>query len=148
MPYEKTHIIRQGESAEQLSARYGLPVCMLARANRALFERGLRRGDVLNIPPRSFCALRSYTVQTGDTVYSIAKRCGSTMRELMRINGLSHSALKEGSVLTLPPRRRVYVAGATDTLESICLFAGADIRTVRELNGVDEVYSGMQLFLP
>ncbi|WP_288432237.1 LysM peptidoglycan-binding domain-containing protein [uncultured Deinococcus sp.] len=43
-----------------------------------------------------------YTVQTGDTLYNVARRSGSTVEALMALNRLSTSTLQLGQVLTLP----------------------------------------------
>ncbi|WP_147372811.1 LysM peptidoglycan-binding domain-containing protein, partial [Calidithermus terrae] len=44
----------------------------------------------------------TYTVQRGDTLYSIAKRFGTTVAALRELNGLSGNALSLGQVLRLP----------------------------------------------
>ena len=44
----------------------------------------------------------SYTVVRGDTLYSIAKRFGTTAEALMQLNGLAGSGLEAGQVLKLP----------------------------------------------
>ena len=43
-----------------------------------------------------------YTVQTGDTLYNVARRSGSTVESLMALNRLSSSTLQLGQTLTLP----------------------------------------------
>lgn len=47
---------------------------------------------------------QTYTVVPGDTLYSIARRYGTTVEELMRLNGLETFLLKVGQVLLLPAR--------------------------------------------
>jgi len=44
-----------------------------------------------------------YTVQNGDTAYTIAKRHGITIRQLMDWNGLDFDAIKEGQTLRVKP---------------------------------------------
>ncbi|MFC5848817.1 LysM peptidoglycan-binding domain-containing protein [Deinococcus petrolearius] len=44
----------------------------------------------------------TYTVQTGDTLYNVARRSGSTVEALMALNRLSTSTLQLGQALTLP----------------------------------------------
>lgn len=44
----------------------------------------------------------TYTVQTGDTLYNVARRSGSTVETIMALNRLSTSTLQLGQVLTLP----------------------------------------------
>ncbi|GHV27493.1 lytic transglycosylase [Bacteroidia bacterium] len=45
---------------------------------------------------------KQYKVQSGDTLYSIAKRSGTTHTKLMRLNGLSKTALRVGQTLKVP----------------------------------------------
>lgn len=47
-------------------------------------------------------AQATYTVAPGDTLYSIARRYGTTVEELMRLNGLESFLLQPGQVLKLP----------------------------------------------
>lgn len=55
-----------------------------------------------------FCVLnfsiaqQTYTVAPKDTLYSISRRYGTTVEELMRINGLASPDIKIGQVLKLP----------------------------------------------
>lgn len=45
---------------------------------------------------------RAYTVQPGDTLYSIARKSGTTVQELQRLNALPSSDIKVGQQLRLP----------------------------------------------
>lgn len=47
-------------------------------------------------------AQATYTVAPGDTLFSIARRHGTTVEALMRLNGLSSPEIKVGQVLRLP----------------------------------------------
>ncbi|MER3452036.1 MAG: glycoside hydrolase [Thermus sp.] len=47
---------------------------------------------------------QTHTVAPGDTLYSIARRYGTTVEELMRLNRLESFLLKVGQVLQVPPR--------------------------------------------
>lgn len=44
----------------------------------------------------------AYTVKPGDTLYSIARRSGTTVEELVRLNGLKDTSLEVGQTLKLP----------------------------------------------
>lgn len=57
--------------------------------------------------PLGLSLAQTYTVVPGDTLYSIARRYGTTVEELMRLNGLETFLLKVGQVLLLPPGRFV-----------------------------------------
>ncbi|MVN85698.1 LysM peptidoglycan-binding domain-containing protein [Deinococcus sp. HMF7620] len=45
---------------------------------------------------------RTYTVQAGDTLYAVARRVGTSVETLQRLNSLSGAALRPGQVLQLP----------------------------------------------
>ncbi|THF68113.1 LysM peptidoglycan-binding domain-containing protein [Deinococcus sp. Arct2-2] len=44
----------------------------------------------------------SYTVRTGDTLFSLAQRSGSSVQALLQLNGLTRPTLKLGQVIRLP----------------------------------------------
>ena len=66
----KIHVIREGEDLNALSARWGLPACMLLRANG------------LYAPEEVTCE----TVRWGDNWETLSDRTGETMEALMRLN--------------------------------------------------------------
>lgn len=57
---------------------------------------------VLGLSLGGLAAAAGYTVQTGDTLYNVARRSGSTVEAIMTLNRLSSSTLQLGQVLTLP----------------------------------------------
>ncbi|WP_019586635.1 LysM peptidoglycan-binding domain-containing protein [Deinococcus apachensis] len=44
----------------------------------------------------------AYTVRAGDTLYSLARRAGTDVQQLIRLNGLPGTAIQPGQVLWLP----------------------------------------------
>ncbi len=124
-PWSRTgrYTVRRGESLSQVARRLDVPMGDLARANRISNIHRLRRGQVLVIPPerrgtplRARASLpplaspvvvatgaRRYRVRRGDTLATIAARHGTTVRDLMRQNGLRSSrALRAGRTLGIP----------------------------------------------
>jgi N-acetyl-anhydromuramyl-L-alanine amidase AmpD len=109
---------RQIESAVRLTRDvlnfYGLPVSAVLGHNEVQVYDGAKPTGALYptlCPCMDMKAFRqavcggTYTVQKGDTLYSIAKKLlGSSMRykELMAINGLTGTAIRAGSVLRIP----------------------------------------------
>ena len=59
-------------------------------------------GIPVNPPQNISSATYTYSVQLGDTLYSIAKRNGLKVSDLMNANGLSSSALAAGQTLSIP----------------------------------------------
>lgn len=133
------HTIARGETPELLSARYGIPVCMLLRANPHF-----RVGETISIPPPYFCSARRYTVRTGDTLYSIAQKHHIPMYLI------PHPAeLCAGETLLLPPPMRIHTCRPTDTVRSVAAQYGISEARLRAYNGISGgLYHGMQLILP
>lgn len=146
----RQHVIKKNETPEILSAIYGIPVCMLARANG--FE-ALRPGMRINIPSPSICTgEREYVVQRGDNVYSIARQFGITMRMIMEANHLSKPdelTLGRNIIIpSLPLGCTIFVVKATDTRESIVKATGMSWREIEQMNGgLMGVYPGMQIIV-
>ena len=146
----KYHILKKGESMEQLSALYKVPVCMIMSANTVTFENGIVPGLKVRIPERDFCLpTRTHTVKKEDTIFSLSARFGVSMHSILEANALSHpSQLKEGMLLKIPKRVNLYTAGATDTFESIAKKLNIPSQKLKELNDINTVYHGMQIKLP
>lgn len=105
---ELTHTVQEGETFYSLSRRFGVSVEQLLWANRMQDPRQLRRGQVVIIPQSSVVPQASeigptHRVERGETVYSLARRYGTTVEELLRLNRLARPEdLRAGSSIRLP----------------------------------------------
>ena len=105
--------------------------------------------------PRPDVAAASRTgtvrVAAGDTLYSIARRHGVALRDLIERNRLAPPyRLREGRILALPKARTHRVA-VGDTLYAISRRYGVDIYTVAAVNRIDPpftIHVGQQLRIP
>jgi cell wall-associated NlpC family hydrolase len=79
----------------------------------------------------------TYTVQRGDTLYSIAKRHDTTVEILMRLNGLNDATLSVGQVLQLPLRTVQHTVQRGDTLFSIARRYGATVQAIQQENNLE-----------
>lgn len=95
-------------------------------------------------------AQATYTVAPGDTLYSIARRHGTTVEALMRLNGLESFLLQPGQVLKLPSGERTHVVAPGDTLFSLARRYGTTVEALMRLNGLSspEIKVGQVLRLP
>lgn len=112
------YVVKSGDSLWGIAKKYGTSVDKLIALNNLKSER-LQIGDKLRLPsatseissastrnPVSRGSNRSistkeYVVQKGDSLWSIARRCGTTVQELMRLNGLQSDKLKPGDKLVV-----------------------------------------------
>ncbi len=113
------HRVRRGESLWTIARRYGVSVYALKRANRIRRARYLRPGQVLVIPvgpgAKARYARRNrkikvtgkgyHRVREGETLWSIARAYGVSVKALKSINHLRSSRIRPGDVLKLPKAR-------------------------------------------
>ena len=98
----------------------------------------------------------TYTVISGDTLYSIANKLDTSISELKKINNLSSDILSIGQVLKVPTKvidlgdTDIYEVVPGDTLYSIANRYGITIRELKELNNLtsDILSIGMLLNVP
>ncbi len=100
-----TYTVRPGDSLFLLSQQFGISIDTIKSANN-LSGSYLVVGKRLNIPGRttaSSVSSSNYRVQSGDSLYLIAKRYAITIDDLRRANNLSYSAtIYPGQTLNIP----------------------------------------------
>ncbi len=131
-PAFKTHVARKGDTLPKIARRYGVTVSSLAEANSLSTRARIARGQEVMVPekarkaarsstkvaaaktnrtkkprakaaPAKASAAKSYRVRSGDTLYRIALRHGTTVAEILAINGLGGSGLiRPGDKLKIP----------------------------------------------
>ena len=95
----------------------------------------------------------TYTVTSGDTLYSIANRYGITVKKLKELNNLTSDILSIGMILNVPSglsNNSVYVVTSGDTLYGIAKkfnVTVGDLKSVNNLNS-NMLSIGQKLIIP
>ena len=112
------HRVRPGESLSVIARRYRTSVTKIMRANNIRHSHFIRAGKKLKIPVKGTVVTHTpakaptrvtagpvpsrHVVKSGDSLWIIAKRYGTTTREIQQLNGLKGSYLSIGQVLKIP----------------------------------------------
>ena len=111
--------VRAGDSLTKIARRYDISLAQLARMNRMSPSRWLYTGQALKVPDsapaaqsspsqvgsagQNAGAVQDYTVRAGDTLNILARRHGTTLRQLMSMNGMTSAGwLYVGQVVRVP----------------------------------------------
>lgn len=102
-----TYTVRSGDTLSGIAARYNTTVARIASANNISNVNLIRVGLVLTIPGSGGTTpppptVRTYTVRSGDTLYSIALRHNTTVARIVSANNISNpNLIRVGQVLTI-----------------------------------------------
>lgn len=100
-----THVVQPGQTLSNIARWYGMDLWVLARANNIVNPNHIYVGQRLIIPakPAPQPAAGVYVVKAGDTLYSIARRYGSTAWAIAQANGIHNlNHIYVGQRLTIP----------------------------------------------
>lgn len=95
------YTVRSGDTLWVLAQRYGTTVNEIRSLN-GLTSDILRIGQVLRIPTPASYPYFEYTVRSGDTLWVLAQRFGTTVAAIKSLNGLTSDLLSIGQVLMIP----------------------------------------------
>ncbi|MFP4395361.1 MAG: LysM peptidoglycan-binding domain-containing protein [Anaerolineales bacterium] len=104
---DNAYIVRPGDTLISIAARNNISASALASANGLSLTSWVYVGQRLTIPgqqadPPPPTPGGAHTVQRGDTLFSIARRHGTTVAALRAANGLGSNLIYVGQELTIP----------------------------------------------
>lgn len=95
------YTVKSGDTLWLLANRYGTTVDAIKRLN-GLTSDILQIGQVLRIPVSQAQQYITYTVRSGDTLWLLANRYGTTVDAIKSMNGLTSDNLNIGQMLRIP----------------------------------------------
>lgn len=106
--YYTEYVVSRGDSLWEIARQFNTTVDKIIEFN-GLTSPNLQIGDVLKIPNGAIdnnidqnFSLNTYTVQSGDSLWSIARKFNTTVDELKNKNGLTSNLLSIGQQLIIP----------------------------------------------
>lgn len=159
---EPYYTVQYGDTLTEIAQKFGCSVDDLVRWNDIPNPDLIYVGQVLRVVPYPHEKPDSgtYVVQPGDTLSGIAQRFGTTVAELVRLNGIANPDLiLVGQVLRLPGHGDVsansgyitYTVQPGDTLWGISQKYGCTVDELVKLNGIQNrnlIFSGQVLKVP
>jgi membrane-bound lytic murein transglycosylase D len=172
VPTPAVHRVRRGETLSAIASRYRTSIGSIMEMNRLRSANRIWPGQQLQVPgggPGAGSASAGGTaaaasssppaevhhrVRSGDSLWVLASRYGTTVDRIRRDNGLSGSLLRPGQALVVRPGAAsgaTYVVRRGDTLAAIArrervglsrLLAANDLRTH------STIYPGQRLTIP
>ncbi|MCC3355727.1 LysM peptidoglycan-binding domain-containing protein [Bacillus sp. REN16] len=119
-----TYTVTRGDTLYSIANSYNMSVDQLKQLNN-LTSNTIQVGQTLNVigsaPPSTQIQSQTYTVQPGDSLYSIAQRANTTVDQIMNNNNLTSSMIYVGQTLQLGGQAKTplqNVAGATYTVKA------------------------------
>jgi LysM repeat protein len=117
MPSQGEHVVVKGESFYTIAKKYGITSRAIQESNPGVDPARLKIGQKLAIPARSTSAMAStqnggaprnggptYVVKSGDTLNAIARKHGTTVKDLQAANNLKTTQIKVGQKLRIPAK--------------------------------------------
>lgn len=157
---ENIYVVKSGDTLYKIAQNYNTTVDELKKVNN-LTTNTLSVGQLLKIPsPISEPAI--YTVQKGDSLYSIANKFNTTVDKLKSLNNLSTNTLSIGQVLKLPspkdvtippsnePTKITYQVQSGDSLYKIATKYNTTVDKIKKANNLtnDLLSIGQILTIP
>jgi LysM repeat protein len=84
------YVVRSGDTAFSIARRFGVSLNALATANGLPSSYYVQIGQLLTIPGVPGPTASTHVVRAGETLYSIARRYGTTVETLAALNRLPH----------------------------------------------------------
>ena len=137
-----TYTVKKGDTLYSIARKYNTTVNAIKNLNN-LSSSLLSVGQTLKIPKKETdteenTSTITYTVKSGDTLYSIAKRYNTTVNAIKDLNNLTSNTLSIGKVLKIPSTTTTvtYTVKSGDTLYGIARKYNTTVNAIKNLNNL------------
>jgi LysM repeat protein len=163
------YVVRSGDTLYSIARRFGTTVQAIAQLNNITNPSRIyagqqllipREGSVTPVPTTQPPSTTTYVVQRGDTLWSIARRYGTTVQAIALLNNIANpSLIYVGQRLCIsgeveepaPPTTRIHVVQPGETLSSIARRYGTTYWAIAMANNLvnpNVIYAGQRLVIP
>lgn len=146
------YVVKKGDTLYGIANKYNVSVDNLKSYNN-LSTDSLSIGQIIKIPDNKVSG-NEYVVKSGDSLYSISKKYGISVDELMSVNNLKSTVLSVGQLLKIPNNSEVtnviYTVKKGDSLWSIAKDNKTTVDAIVKLNNLSNanLSIGQKLLLP
>lgn len=143
-----TYTVNRGDTLYSIANSYNMSVDQLKQLNN-LTSNTIQVGQTLKVvgtaPQSTQIQAVNYTVQPGDSLYSIAQRANITVDQIMKNNNLTSSMIYVGQTLQLgstqaPPQQNIagvtHIVKAGDTLYGIARTYNMSVTELKNINNL------------
>ena len=95
------HKVKKGETIYSISRQYNVPLDLIYKYNPSA-QKGVKQGEILEIPQNGNSQYYYYTVKSGDTLSKIAQTYNTSVEDILRNNaGLTVDNLQPGETIRI-----------------------------------------------
>lgn len=152
-----TYTVSAGETLYSVARKNGVSVADLKSRNN-LSGDSISAGQTLNVGSSSSVSPSSggHTVSAGETLYSVARKTGTSVSELKALNNLASDSISEGQILTVAGSNGSsssstggYTVSSGETLFSVAQKNGVSVAEVKAWNNLssESISAGQTLIV-
>lgn len=150
-----SYVVKKGDTLYSIASRYGISVQELKELNN-LTNNDLFIGQILRLPQQEEqTEYDLYTIQSGDSLYSIANQFNVSVNDLIDFNALPSTVLTVGETIRIPKNdvvlnETIYIVKPGDTLYRIANTYGVSVNDLISANNLSSniLTIGQQLLIP
>lgn len=148
---ESVHTVSSGESLWSIAQKHHIDVETLAKINGIKNTQVITVGTKLKLSSVKVTP-RTYTVRSGESLWTIARKFNMDVKDLARINGISNTEMiKVGMKLKLDSVSQKYKVKSGESLWSISQKFGVKYTELIQYNNLrnpDQIRVGSEIMIP